>query len=235
MVTVRLFARFRELAGKDTLSISISGPLPLKAFVQTLSGTLPDIVALIQDKHAMVAVNQEAASEDSIIRDGDEVAFMPPFAGGSSGIKKSVHELASQSWTRIQTADFSIDHEISRIRNVSGRTGGIALFLGSVRDVSKGQAVEALIYEHYAGMADQKLKEIRSRAKTQYDIIEVAMIHRTGRIEVGKNAVLVVVGAEHRGEALRACRWCIDEIKSTLPIWKKELTAEGEIWVEGCL
>jgi MoaE-MoaD fusion protein len=232
MVTVRLFARFKELAHQETLTLPHERPLSLKQFIEKLSSSLPEMVTLIREKRAMIAVNQVAAEEETMVRDGDEVALMPPFSGGSSTPATQPSSYGSEPWTRIQTQDFSVDGEIARIKAVSKRIGGIAVFLGSVRDFSGDQEVSRLIYEHYSGMAERKLDGIRLRAKEQFDIIEVTMIHRTGPIPVGENTVLIVVGAEHRAEAFRACRWCIDELKSTAPIWKKELTSEGEVWVE---
>jgi molybdopterin synthase catalytic subunit len=225
MVTVRLFARFKDLAKKDRLTLSLVEPLPLKRFVDCLAPFLPEVVPLLKEKYALIAVNQEEASEDTLVRDGDEVAIMPPFSGGTS-------KLSSRSWTRIQTEDFSVDQEIARIKAASKRVGGIAVFLGTARDFSEGHAVAKLTYEHYAGMAERILAEIREQAIAQFDIIEASLLHRIGEIPIGGNIVLIVVGAEHRAEAFRACRWCIDQLKATVPIWKKELTPEGEVWVE---
>ena len=125
-----------------------------------------------------------------------------------------------------------MDDEISRIKAVSSRVGGVAVFLGTARDFSRGHAVQGLRYEHYAGMTERKLAEIRSRAKEKFKVIEITIIHRTGEIPIGGNIVLIVAGAEHRSEAFQACRWCIDELKSTAPIWKKEFRKDGEVWVE---
>ncbi len=120
------------------------------------------------------------------------------------------------------------------VPSVATDVGGVSVFLGTVRDFSRGRKVQKLVYEHYDGMAERVLEEIRQQALKDFDIIEVSLIHRVGEIHPGENIVLVVVGAEHRGEAFRACQWCIDTIKTTLPVWKKEITPEGESWVEQC-
>lgn len=133
---------------------------------------------------------------------------------------------------RVQRENFSIDSEIDRVRNRSKRIGGIAVFLGTARDRSKGRDVESLTFEHYEGMAQKKLREIRERALKDFDVIEVLIIHRYGEIAIGENIVLIVVGAEHRAEAFRACKWAIDELKQITPIWKREQTPEGNVWVE---
>jgi len=133
---------------------------------------------------------------------------------------------------RVQREDFSIDEELSRVRARSKRIGGIALFLGTARDRSKGKDVDSITFEHYEGMAQKKLREIRARALKDFDVIEMLVLHRYGEIGIGENIVLIIAGAEHRAEAFQACKWAIDELKQITPIWKLEHTPEGEVWVE---
>ena len=133
---------------------------------------------------------------------------------------------------RVQRENFSIDAEIDRVRSRSKRIGGIATFLGVARDRSQGRDVSGITFEHYEGMAQKKLREIRERALQDFDIIEVLILHRYGEIDIGENIVLIVVGAEHRADAFKACKWCIDELKQITPIWKLEQTPNGEVWVE---
>ncbi len=133
---------------------------------------------------------------------------------------------------RIQTEDFSIEKEIEKIKSVSKKIGGIAVFLGTAREISKGRDILKIDFEHYPQMAEKGLAKIRETALKQFDIIDVTLIHRVGTIEMGQNIVLIVVGAMHRQEAFSACSWCIDTLKKTVPIWKKETTSKGEIWVE---
>ncbi|HZR45668.1 MAG TPA: molybdenum cofactor biosynthesis protein MoaE [Candidatus Manganitrophaceae bacterium] len=133
---------------------------------------------------------------------------------------------------RIQREDFSVEDETLKIRNSSKRIGGIVSFLGTARDFSKGRDIHMIDFEYYPGMAEKRLAEIREQALKDYDIIDVTIIHRVGEISIGENIVLIVVGAEHRKDAFRACSWCIDELKRITPIWKKETTPQGEVWVE---
>ena len=119
---------------------------------------------------------------------------------------------------RVQQENFSIDEELERVRAQSSRIGGIAMFLGTARDRSKGRDVSSMNFEHYEGMAQKKLKEIRQQALQDFDIIEALVLHRHGPIEIGENIVLIIVGAEHRADAFKACRWCIDELKKITPI-----------------
>jgi molybdopterin synthase catalytic subunit len=135
-------------------------------------------------------------------------------------------------WVRLQREDFSIQEEIERVRGASRRIGGVVAFLGTAREFSRGKEVERLVFEVYPPMAQKKLEELRRRAKKRFGIVEVGIVHRHGEIGIGENIVLVVAGAEHRKEAFEACRWCIDELKRIAPIWKKEITTEGSVWIE---
>ena len=217
------------LAGNQgTLSLNLVNGRRVKDLVGVLETGYPAIGELIQKKKVLVSVNQEVAHEDTTIQDGDEVALLPPFAGGCS-----MGEAGDDAqFVRVQREDFSVDVELSRVRGRSTRIGGISIFLGTARDRSKGRDVDGITFEHYEGMAQAKLREIRERALKDFDIIEVAILHRYGKISIGENIVLIVVGAEHRAEAFRACQWAIDELKRITPIWKLEHTPEGEVWVE---
>ena len=229
MITVRLFGVTKMMAGnQEALSLDLANGSRVKDLISGLEIGYPAIGELIQKKKVLVSVNQEVAHEDTTIQDGDEVALLPPFAGGApmDQVSDDAH------FVRVQREDFSVDAEINRVRGRSKRIGGISIFLGTARDRSKGREVDSITFEHYEGMAQTKLREIRERALKDFDIIEVAILHRYGEIGIGENIVLIVVGAEHRAEAFRACQWAIDELKRITPIWKLEHTPEGEVWVE---
>ena len=229
MITVRLFGMTKSLAGnQDSFALAIASGQKVKDLVELLNSGYPMIGELIHKKKVLVSVNQEIAHEETEVRDGDEVALLPPFAGGTP--MNQVDDDAQ--FVRVQQEDFSVDAEINRVRGRSKRIGGISIFLGTARDRSKGRDVDSITFEHYEGMAQKKLREIRERALKDFDIIEVAILHRNGKIGIGDNIVLIVVGAEHRAEAFRACKWAIDELKQITPIWKLERTPEGEVWVD---
>jgi molybdopterin synthase catalytic subunit len=220
----------KMLAGNQgTVSLNLVNGGRVKDLVGVLETGYPAIGELIQKKKVLVSVNQEIAHEETEIRDGDEVALLPPFAGGTFTMNDT-HD--DTQFARVQREDFSVDAEITRVRGRSKRIGGISIFLGTARDRSKGRDVDSITFEHYEGMAQAKLREIRERALKDFDIIEAAILHRYGEIGIGDNIVLIVVGAEHRAEAFRACQWAIDELKRITPIWKLEHTPEGEVWVE---
>ena len=223
MVTIKLFGLLKTLAHNQTdLSLALNGGRRVKDLVALLDAKHPQIGELIHKKKVLVSVNQEIAHEDTEVKEGDEVALLPPFAGGAD----------DAMLVRVQRENFSVDAEIDRVRKRSTRIGGISIFLGTARDHSKGHDVSAITFEYYDGMAQKKLREIRERALKDFDVLEVLILHRYGEIRIGENIVLIVVGAEHRSDAFRACKWCIDELKQITPIWKLEKTPEGEVWVE---
>jgi len=231
MVTIKLFGVTKSLAGNQgILSLELTNGRRVKDLVELLNGGYPQIGELIHKKKVLVSVNQEIAHEETEIRDGDEVALLPPFAGGTPGDDKD--QMDDMQFVRVQRDNFSIDQELERVRSRSKRIGGIAMFLGIARDRSKGRDVDSITFEHYEGMAQKTLRDIREQALQDFDVLELLILHRYGEIAIGENIVLIIAGAEHRAEAFRACKWAIDELKQITPIWKLEHTPEGEVWVE---
>ena len=229
MITVKLFGLTKSLAGNQgSLSLALEDGRQVKDLIDQINVTHPKIGELISKKKVLVAVNQEIAHAETAIHDADEIALLPPFAGGSS-----VSDVQDESqFVRVQWENFSIDQELDRVRSRSKRIGGIATFLGIARDRSRGRDVDGITFEHYEGMAQKKLREIREKALKEFGILELLIIHRYGEIAIGENIVLIIAGAEHRAEAFSACRWAIDELKQITPIWKLEHTLDGEVWVE---
>lgn len=232
MTTVKLFGMTKSLAGNRE---QVALPLPVGATVRDLvfllSREYPQIGELVQKKKVLVSVNQEIAHEDATIGDADEVALLPPFAGGILE-KELTEDIEAGDFARVQRENFSIDQELDRVRRRSTRIGGIVTFLGVARDWSRGREVDRITFEHYEGMAQKKLREIRERALKDFDIRELLIVHRYGEIAIGENIVLIIAAAEHRADAFQACKWAIDELKQITPIWKLEHTPQGQVWVE---
>jgi molybdopterin synthase catalytic subunit len=111
--------------------------------------------------------------------------------------------------------------------------GGVVTFQGVVRDNARGKQVRSLEYDAYVEMAEQQMAQIAAEVEARWEDSTVAMVHRIGRLEIGECSVVVAVACPHRAEAFEACRDAIDTLKSTVPIWKKEIYADGEEWVEG--
>jgi len=111
--------------------------------------------------------------------------------------------------------------------------GALVIFEGVVRNHSDGRKVHSMEYHAYESMALKKLEEIGARAKKEFDIRDIAIVHRLGRLEIGECSAVIAVSSAHRGPAFDACRFAIDTIKEIVPIWKKEFCEDGEVWVEG--
>ncbi len=127
--------------------------------------------------------------------------------------------------------DFSVDEALERLR--SRGMGALVTFVGVVRDSSRGKAVNRIEIQVYEEMARRQLEEIREEAIDRFGVEEIAIIHRYGSLEVSDNIMMIAVGGGHRLEAFDACRWVLETIKEKVPIWKKEITPEGDFWVEG--
>jgi len=132
---------------------------------------------------------------------------------------------------RIQTEDFSQDEEIAALKASSKRMGGIGTFLGCARDFSEGREVEQISFDAYGSMALSEMQKLRSDAIAKFGLLDARIVHRIGTVSGGENIVFIAAGAEHRVAALEACRWMIDELKQRVPIWKKEITPQGDAWV----
>jgi molybdopterin synthase catalytic subunit len=132
---------------------------------------------------------------------------------------------------RIQQEDFFQDEEIIALRAGSQRMGGIATFIGCARDFSEGRSVSRISFDAYGSMAEAEMKKLRAEAIAKFALLDARIVHRVGVIGAGEQIVFIAAGAEHRAPALQACQWLIDELKQRVPIWKKEITPQGEEWV----
>jgi molybdopterin synthase catalytic subunit len=214
-VTVKLFGPVREAVGEKELSVQLAEGAGVADLRERLARQHPVFERF--GARLAVAVNQEVAPETAGLRDGDEVAFLPPVAGG-----------AGDCW--ISERPLDVAAVVARVAGPG--IGGIVTFLGAVRDRARGREIERLEYEAYAGMAERELEKIRDAVGSRWPGVRLAIAHRTGTLEVGELAVVVAAGAPHRAEAFEACRFAIDALKQTVPIWKKEFAADGEYWVD---
>jgi MoaE-MoaD fusion protein len=219
-VRARLFARLREQAGIDVENVELPAGSTVSDVYDTVRKLHPGLVA---DRNAVrAALNQEFADWDSAVADGDEVAFIPPVSGGAHGAGV-LFELTTRPLDarRMETA---VAH--------SG-AGAVCTFTGVVRDSSRGRSVTHLEYEAYSEMATAQMRKIADEIGEQWPEARVAMAHRTGRLEIGEPSVVVSVSSPHRAEAIAACKWGIDRLKESVPIWKKEFATDGTYWIEG--
>jgi MoaE-MoaD fusion protein len=218
MITARLFARLREQAGTDTEVVDLAG------------ATVEDVYRALRERHPALepdlglirpARNQAFVEWSEAVADGDEVAFIPPVSGGSGTVQLIELTTEPLDARRLETA----------VANPGA--GAICTFTGVVRDSSRGESVTHLEYEAYAGMAERQMRVIGDEIAQRWPDARVAMAHRTGRLEVGEASVVVSVSCPHRAQAFEACRWGIDRLKESVPIWKKEFARSGASWIEG--
>ncbi|MFT3706498.1 MAG: molybdopterin converting factor subunit 1 [Archangium sp.] len=213
-ITVRYFAAARERTRTGVEELDV----PEDSTIASLRSVLAQRHASLQSLFVSLrfAVNEEFAADTHRLAAGDEVALIPPVAGGAPLF-------------RVQSEPLSLDEVIKAVSHVG--QGGLVTFTGVVRDHSKGQTVTRLEYEAYVPMAQKKLAEIGEEARVKWPGTEVAVVHRVGTLEPGALAVVIAVSAPHRKEAFRACEYVIDRLKEDVPIWKKEFTGDGQVWV----
>ena len=181
-------------------------------------GSRPSTSSLLRYRGRMlVALNQERAPLATPLSDGDEIALLPPVSGGSERV-----------W--IDSAPLSLDALLREV--MSPAMGGVVTFTGVVRNRARGESIDHLEYEAYAPMAEKELRKIADAVHERWPHVRIAMAHRVGRLEVGDPAVMIAAAAPHRAEAFEACRFAIDRLKASVPIWKKEFATTGAYWVE---
>lgn len=213
-VVVRLFAAYRELAGTGRIELDLARGATAADAIAALGSRLPRVAG----GNLLLALNREYAEPTASLADGDELALIPPVSGGDGAAS-----------ILISAAPLSLDAAIAAVRG--GDAGGIVAFLGTVRSENRGTRVTKLEYEAYAQMAETTMRDIADRLERTHGA-RIALHHRIGTLTVGEVAVVVVAAAPHRAEAFAAARAAIDELKSTVPIWKKEYSADGAVWLE---
>ena len=206
-VHVRLFAALRERAGKGTLDVEVAD-----------GATVADVWPLLglggEPQGLLYARNRVYVDRSEVLRAGDEVAFIPPVSGGDF----------------ILSADpLSIEDVVAEVRDDSA--GAIATFVGTTRAHSRGRDVLHLEYEAYEGMAEQVMADLGSTLAERHALCKVAIHHRVGRVDIGGTSVVIAVSSLHRAAALAACAEAIEELKVSVPLWKKETYVGGEEWI----
>jgi molybdopterin synthase catalytic subunit len=203
-VSVRLFAGLRERAGRSQREVEATTVGDV--WSQLDLGDEPDGL--------LYAVNKEYAPREHALADGDEVALIPPVSGGAF---------------LLSDEPLSLDRVVDEVR--TEQAGAIATFTGTTRVHSRGRDVEFLDYEAYEGMAEKTMIEIADELRARYELCDVAIHHRIGRVDIGGTSVIIAVSAPHRADALAACKDAIDQLKERVPLWKKEVYAGGEEWI----
>lgn len=215
-VQVLFFGQLKDLTGRSSESLPLADRATLRDVLQHYSEKYPSVHKLASS--LALSVNQEYASSDTSLRDGDEVALLPPVSGGGR---------------RASIVREKIDpHQIVPPMERPG-DGALAMFDGIVRNNSRGRKTLYLEYEAYEQMALKQMEELIEEALKRFPARDARIVHRLGRVEIGESSVFIAVASAHRAAAFDACRWLIDTLKKTVPIWKKEYFEDGAIWADG--
>jgi MoaE-MoaD fusion protein len=231
-VRVLFFGVLKEIAGKSADEIDVRDGASVRDVLLHYQSQIPQLQASLSS--IALAVNQQYAGADTKLKANDEIALLPPVSGGAFD---AVGETpAGQPIGRLHYA--SITREVIDAKQVvdglkRGEDGAALVFEGVVRNQTRGRRTLYLNYEAYEDMALRQLESLASEAINKFQIRDVAIVHRLGRLEIGETSVLIAVASAHRGPAFDACRWVIDTLKKTVPIWKKEYFEDGAVWADG--
>ena len=213
-IRIRLFASAREVVGKQEVIVDVPEGLTAADLLIQLGAEYPDLRR--QAPSLRLAVNHEYVEGGRRLAEGDEVALIPPVSGGLDLFE-------------VTESPLSLDVMVQMVGQST--SGAIASFLGVVREFSRGRRVDHLEYDAYPEMAVAKMRQIGDEIHARWPVDRVAMVHRVGRLTLGEASVAIAVASPHRQEALQACAYAIERLKEIVPIWKKEVWADGSEWI----
>lgn len=218
-VQVLFFGVLKDLVGRASESLELREGATLADVLRHYEEREPKIREVMHS--VALSVNQHYAGPGAILGDGDEVALLPPVSGGAS---RTAHAAIVRERIDAQTILEKVKHP---------EDGAAVVFDGVVRNNTRGRQTLYLDYEAYEEMALTQMEELATQALGKFAVREVAIVHRLGRLEIGETSVLIAVASAHRAAAFEACRWLIDTLKRTVPIWKKEYFVDGAVWADG--
>jgi MoaE-MoaD fusion protein len=231
-VRVLFFGHLKDLAGKPGDALDLPDGASVRDLLQCYATQIPRIKASLPS--LAVAVNQQYADAETKLKPNDEVALLPPVSGGAGEAEgKTSLELPAGRRRYASIISDPIDTQSARLRLKHGEDGAAVIFEGVVRNQTQGRRTLYLDYEAYEPMALQQMEALAEQALQQFQIRDVALVHRLGRLKIGETSVLILVASAHRAAAFDACRWLIDTLKRTVPIWKKEHFEDGAVWADG--
>jgi len=226
-VRVLFFGILKDLAGRSSDLLELRDGALVRDVLEHYALRMPRLRESLAS--LAVAVNQQYAGADTKLKSGDEIALLPPVSGGSAN-EGWVNKRLRGSALIVRDA---IDTKGVLDRMKRGEDGAAVVFEGVVRNQTRGRKTLYLDYEAYEAMALRQMEYLAEQALKQFQAREVALVHRLGRLEIGETSVLIVVASAHRAAAFDACRWLIDTLKRTVPIWKKEYFEDGAVWADG--
>ena len=230
-VTVQYLGMLREFAGRESEAVEVPDGASVGEVYTAAQQRFPQMAEF---RHAVaLAVNYEYCSADRILRDGDEVALLPPVSGGTPDAVAGGETSPMQSTEHAVLVRQVIDGDAIAAAIREADDGAVVVFDGMVRNQTRGRHTLHLEYTAYEPMALQQMEQLAVQAKAKFAVREVWVVHRLGRLEIGETSVYVAVASAHRAAAFEACRWVIDTLKKTVPIWKKEFFVDGAVWADG--
>ncbi len=222
-VRLLFFGMLKEIAGHDSESLELPAGSRVSDLLANCASRSPRLKQYLPS--VAVAVNEEYGQPGAELHDRDVVALIPPVSGGAGAVSAA----AQRAWIVHRKIDTqTIVDSLKRPED-----GAVAVFEGIVRNHSRGRRTLYLDYEAYESMAQKQLEALATEALSKFAVRDVRIVHRLGRLEIGETSVLIVVASAHRGAGFDACRWLIDTLKRTVPIWKKEYFEDGAVWADG--
>jgi molybdopterin synthase catalytic subunit len=234
-VRVLFFGLLKDLAGKSSDSIELREDASVRDVLEYYAAQSPRLKESLAA--LAVAVNQQYAGPETALRADDEVALLPPVSGGSGKAEGQPAGPFDSAQGRRRCYAAVVREAIDTAGILAGikrgEDGAALVFEGVVRNQTRGRKALYLEYEAYEEMALRQMEGLGEQALKQFQVRDVALVHRLGRLEIGETSVLIVVASAHRAAAFEACRWLIDTLKRTVPVWKKEYFEDGAVWADG--
>jgi molybdopterin synthase catalytic subunit len=232
-VRVLSFGVLKDWLGASAATVELPEGATVAELLERLGASQPALQPAQSPCGIAVSVNAEFAAAAQVLREGDEVGLLPPVSGGAARGSAVPGESGAERVVATALTREPIDAERLIAAAKKGEDGAVVVFDGIVRSNTRGRQTLYLDYEAYEEMAQKQMDALAREARTRYGVRQVTMVHRLGRLEVGETSVLIVVASAHRAEAFEACRWVIDTLKKTVPIWKKETFQDGVVWAAG--
>jgi MoaE-MoaD fusion protein len=228
-ISVLFFGVLKDVLGRSVEAVDLPEGARVREVLLHYAREAPRFEAMVPS--LAISVNQEYSRPDRALREGDEVALLPPVSGGLA--EDGGDEVGGEVPGEVQIVREPIDTEAVVARLKRPADGAAVIFDGVVRDNTRGRRTLYLDYEAYEAMALKQMESLAVEARARFGVRGASIVHRLGRLQIGETSVLIVVASAHRGAAFEACRWIIDTLKKAVPIWKKEYFEDGAVWADG--